>query len=389
MTAVEDVRGRSLRAFVDALRRHGALSRTELARATGLSRTTIVSIADELDARGLVAEHQDERRSPGRPTRLVRLHPSAGVALGISVEREEIRVALVDLSLTVLAHRSVEFELDTPASTLLEMAVELSDAVLQDPATARGELIGVALGLPSPIDPRTGDVNSWILGNWDAPAARGRLAAHLGAPVTTENDANLEALAEVAMGAGFGLGTVLYAKVSWGIGGALVLGGELHRGARGYAGELSHIKVREEGPLCRCGRRGCLGQLASGHVLRVLLEPALGRPVALRDIVELEAAGDPGVHRLLADAGRDLGAGLAGVCLALNPDALIVGGELGGTDGPLLAGVREGLRQRALPVSAAATAVLPARLGAAAAALGGASLVIRSPDALEHLVGRL
>ncbi len=390
MSALEEVRNRSMRAFVDALRLNGSLSRSELARVTGLSRTTIVSIVDELDGRGMIVDHDSPpRRSPGRPTRLVRLHPSAGAALGISVEREELRVALMDLSLNVLARRSADYELDTPAETVLEIATALADETLADPSTRRGELVGVVLGLPSPIDPVTGDVNPWIMADWDAPAARDRLAAHLGAPVTLENDANLEALAEVALGAGRGRHTVVYVKISWGIGGAIAIDGRLHRGTLGYAGELGHIKVRDDGPRCRCGRVGCLGRLASGHVLRDLLEPARGGPVTLRDIVELSAAGDTGVRRLLSDAGRDLGAGLAGLCLALNPDALIVGGELGGTESPLLAGMREGLDRRALPVTAEATAVLPAEMGRDGGALGGASLVVRSPAALEHLVARM
>jgi predicted NBD/HSP70 family sugar kinase len=393
LSALEDVRERSMRAFVDALRLHGALSRSELARVTGLSRTTIVSLVDELDARGLIVDHDGgaaaDRRSPGRPTRVVRLHPSAGAALGISVEREELRVALVDLSLKVLSYRSSEFELDTPAATLLELALELADAALADPTTGRGDLIGVVLGLPSPIDPRTGDTNPWILGNWDAPAARDRLSAHFGVPVTTDNDANLEALAEVALGAGRGLETVVYVKVSWGIGGAILVNGVPQRGRDGYAGEFGHIKVRDEGPRCRCGRVGCLGQLASGHVLREALEPVHGSPVTLHDINRLAAAGDVGVLRLLADAGREIGAGLAGVCLAVNPDSLIVGGELGGVDSALLAGVREGLRARGMPAVAEATAVRGAEMGRNANALGGASLVVRSAAALEHLVGRL
>jgi predicted NBD/HSP70 family sugar kinase len=391
VSALEDVRVRSMRAFVDALRLNGSLSRSELARVTGLSRTTIVSIVDELAERGLVLDHDgvSERRSPGRPTRVVRLHPSAGAALGISVEREEMSVALVDLSLKVLSYRSAEFELDTPAETLLELAIELADAALADPTTGRGELVGVTLGLPSPIDPRSGDTNPWILGNWDAPAARERLERHLGAPVTTENDANLEALGELALGAGRGLDTLVYVKVSWGIGGAIVIGGQLYRGVDGYAGEFNHIRVRDFGERCRCGRIGCLGRLASGHVLREQLEPLRGGPVSLRDINEWHAAGDAGVARLLADAGRDVGAGLAGVCLAINPAALIVGGELGGTTSGLLEGVREGLRERALPAVARATEVRGAELGRNAGALGGASLIVRSPGALEHLVAAI
>ena len=391
MSAPDDLRVRSLRATVDVLRHDGSVTRSELARRTGLSRTTIVSIVDELDRRGLILEHQDTlstRRSPGRPATLVRLHPSAGAALGIAVGREELRVTLVDLSLRVLTHRSVDFALDTPADAVLDLAVELAGAALDDASTSRGELIGIGVGLPGPIDLRSDAADPRILSEWSRRPVRATLEQRLGAPVTIENDANLEGLAEVALGAGRGRDGVVYVKVSWGIGGAILLGGRLYRGRQGFTGEFAHMRVREDGPLCGCGRRGCLGTFASGHVLRELLAPVHGPAVGLEDIARWAESGDTGARRLLTDAGREIGAALAGVCLALNPDAVIVGGELGDS-ASLLDGLREGLRARVLPLTAETTAVLPAQLAKHAGALGGASLVVRSSEALEHVAARL
>ncbi|MDA0161613.1 ROK family protein [Solirubrobacter ginsenosidimutans] len=391
MSAPDDLRARGLRAAVDALRRDGNLTRSELARRTGVSRPTIASIIEELDRRGLVVEYQDSttaRRAPGRPATLIRLHPSAGTALGISVEREELRVALVDLSLTVLADRSAQFALDTPAETLLELILDLAGEALADGPAERGALIGVGVGLPSPIDLETGDVDARILASWSGRPVRETLAERLGTRVMIENDANLEGLGELTLGAGRGMSGAVYVKVSWGIGGAILLGGELYRGAGGFAGEFAHIQVVEDGDACGCGRRGCLGTVASGHVLRELLEPAHGAPVSLQDIVRLAAAHDTGTLRVLKDSGRAIGSTLAGVCLALNPDAVIAGGELGGTE-PFLEGLREGLHDHVLPLTAETTAVVPAQLGKHAGALGGAGLIVRSREALEHVVARL
>jgi predicted NBD/HSP70 family sugar kinase len=379
----EDLRARNVATLVDALRRHGSISRAELARVTGLSRTTVVSIVDDLDRRGFIVEGEvdtiDRQRGRGRPAGLIRLHPSAGVALGIFIGREDMRVALTDLSLTVLSHRHARFELDTPAEKLLDLAAELADAVLADAAVPRGNLIGAGLGLPSPIDPETGAVDPSILGNWADRPVRDDLSTRLGSRVAIENDANLEALAELAMGAGKGLGDLVYVKVSWGIGGAIVLNGRLRRGSTGFAGELAHIQVRDDGPRCRCGQHGCLGNSASGHVLLEALEALHGTHLDLDDMVELAASGDAGVCRVLADAGREIGAVLASLCNVLNPEAVVVGGELGGAGSPLLDGVREGIDRGALPASAAVT-VLPAALGELGGALGAASLVVRSGD---------
>jgi predicted NBD/HSP70 family sugar kinase len=343
----------------------------------------VVSIVDDLDRRGFIVEGEvdtiDRQRGRGRPAGLIRLHPSAGVALGIFIGREDMRVALTDLSLTVLSHRHARFELDTPAEKLLDLAAELADAVLADAAVPRGNLIGAGLGLPSPIDPETGAVDPSILGNWADRPVRDDLSTRLGSRVAIENDANLEALAELAMGAGKGLGDLVYVKVSWGIGGAIVLNGRLRRGSTGFAGELAHIQVRDDGPRCRCGQHGCLGNSASGHVLLEALEALHGTHLDLDDMVELAASGDAGVCRVLADAGREIGAVLASLCNVLNPEAVVVGGELGGAGSPLLDGVREGIDRGALPASAAVT-VLPAALGELGGALGAASLVVRSGD---------
>jgi len=132
VTAIGDLRARSTIAFVEALRRHGSLTRANLAERTGLSRATVASVFDELEQRGLVSEQRastDEPRARGRRPTVVRLHPAAGVALGIAIEREQLGIALVDLSLTVLANRRADFELDTPAEALLEIAGDaLGDA---------------------------------------------------------------------------------------------------------------------------------------------------------------------------------------------------------------------------------------------------------------------
>jgi predicted NBD/HSP70 family sugar kinase len=383
MSTPEDLRARNVATLIEALRHHGSLSRAELARVTGLSRTTVVSIVDDLDRRGFTVEGRDgasdEQRGRGRPAGLVRLHPSAGVALGILVGREDMRVALTDLSLTVMAHRHARFEIDTPAELLLDLAADLSDAVLAEAGVPRGNLIGAGLGLPSPIDPQAGTVDPSILANWANRPVREDLSARLGSRVAIENDANLEGLAEVAMGAGKGLRDVVYVKASWGIGGAIVLNGQLRRGSTGFAGELAHIQVRDDGPRCRCGQHGCLASFASGHILLEALEALHGTHLDLDDMVELAVSGDAGVCRVLADSGREIGAVLASLCNVLNPEAVVVGGELGRAGSPLLDGVREGIDRGALPGSAAVT-LLPAALGELGGALGAASLVVRSGD---------
>jgi predicted NBD/HSP70 family sugar kinase len=399
MSAAEDIRGRNTRACIEALHRHGSLSRTALRQVTGLSRATVASILDELEHRGLIVAQDgaDAPRSRGRPPELLRLHPRTGVALGISLERENLQVALVDLSLTVLARRSLEFEVDPPVDRLIEIAAELAEDALADETTGRGELIGVGVGVPRPVDPTTGGVQTWLRSDgkgltpdrWGGHDIEAAVAGRLGVPVTIDNDANVAGLAEATTGAGRDRNLVIYIRASWGIGGAILRNGQVYRGRAGYVGELAHIITREDGRLCPCGRRGCLGEYASGFVLRELMEPALGAQPSLRDIVDLAAAGDIGARRALTDAGREIGTAIAGTCLALNPDAVIVGGELGGPRSPLLDGIHDALERRVLPHCARAATVVPSRLGAGAGALGAAGLVVRSPLAAAHLASHV
>jgi predicted NBD/HSP70 family sugar kinase len=360
------------------------VSRTDLARVTGLSRSTVISIVDALDRQGLIVERDAEPTGDrGRPPVLIRLHPAAGVALGVFVGREDVRVALVDLSLTVLAERSATFLLDTPAGTVIDLIDRLADAALAEGGHAPDDLVGVGVGLPSPIAPDTGEVDAAILHSWAEGPTQGELAGRLGAQVVFENDANLQALAELAVGAAQGLRHVVYASVSWGIGGAIIVDGRVRRGRRGNAGEFAHIQVRSDGPLCRCGRRGCLGSLASGHVLAEALTALHGRTMDLAAVRELAMRGDPGARRLLTDAGRELGTVLAAVGNCIDPEVYVIGGELGAPGSPLIDGVRAGIADRALPASATVP-VRPAALGPVGGALGAAALVIRSDAVREH-----
>ena len=213
----------------------------------------------------------------------------------------------------------------------------------------RSQLVGVGVALPSPIDPADGRVDPDILATWAGEPAADRFAARFGAPVLVENDANAEAMAELSDGAGRGLRHLIYVKVSWGIGGAVVVNGRLRRGSRHAAGEFAHLQTRGAHRPCRCGRPACLGPMVNGNALREDLRAIHGGALALEEIVQLAGSGDLVARRALDDSGRMLGQALAPVCNALNPGAIIVGGELGVAGSPLLEGVETGLSRATLP----------------------------------------
>jgi predicted NBD/HSP70 family sugar kinase len=367
---------------VDELRRHATLSRADLARLTGLSPTTMTALVAELRASGVVVEQavRDGAAEPagrGRPPVLLRLDPAAGGALGIDFGHRHLRVVLADLSRTVLAERSMAMDVDAAAKGSLDAAAAMVDEVLAEAGMDRRRVIGAGVGLPGPIDVRTGAVgSSVILPDWVGLLPAQELERRLDVSVTVDNDANLGALGEVAFGSARGLSDILYVKVSSGIGAGLVLGGHLYHGATGLAGELGHVHVRDQRAVCRCGNRGCLETVAATGAVLAALRPAHRADLTVRDAVGLVRSGDLGAQRVIADAGRAIGRVLADHCNLLNPAAIVVGGELSAAGHPLLDGIRESVDRYAQPAVAASVAILAGQLGERAEVLGALATII-------------
>jgi predicted NBD/HSP70 family sugar kinase len=376
MGTPEDLRAVNRARIVDALRRHGAVSRSDLARLTGLSRSTVISLAGELQAHGLVVEQGQsagERRGRGRPGVRLRLDPSAGVALGLDAGPHRVRVAVADLSSELLAERCVALE---PGADALDAAAELAVAALADARLDRDHVLGACLALAAPVEHDTGAVGAPLTARgWAGPRPGEALGKRLGTAVEVDNDANLEAVAEATLGAARGCENVVYVKVADGIGAGLILGGRLYRGASGLAGELGHVQVVDDGDLCRCGNRGCLGTVAASGPLVRALRRLHGPDLTVPALLELVAAGDPGAQRVVADGGRAIGRVLAHLCDHVNPEAIVVGGELAAA-APLLEGIRESVDRHALPAAAEAVRVLAASLGDRAGVLGAVISVV-------------
>jgi predicted NBD/HSP70 family sugar kinase len=264
-----------------------------------------------------------------------------------------------------------------PLALGLDLAATMVAEVLEESGLGIERVVAAGMGLPGPIDRRTGRVgSSVILPAWSGLDAAEQLSRRLGVPVDVDNDANLGALAEFTFGAARGLGDVIYVKVSSGIGAGIILGGRLHRGVTGNAGEIGHVEVRPDGVVCRCGNRGCLETVASGTALLGALRPVHGDGLTLAGMLDLAAAGDPGTLRVIHDAGRAIGHALGDLCNSLNPAAIVVGGDLSAAGTPLLDGIREAVDRHAQPGAAEAVSVMRSVLGERAEVLGALTLVI-------------
>jgi predicted NBD/HSP70 family sugar kinase len=380
------------RRIVDALRLLGPATRAEVANTTRLSRATVSAALSVLIDSGLVVEAGSAAPvgpGGGRPAALVRLAPAAGLAVGVDVGRTHLRVAVADLGHQVLGERSVRLDWGTAAHEVLDRAANLVCAALAAADAELDAVVGVGLGLPAPVDHRSGQVAaSNILPEWAGLAAGEDLAVRLGRPVIVDNDANLGALAEYLWGAGRGLDTVVYVKAATGIGAGLVIDGRLFRGVVGLAGEIGHVTLDDQGDVCRCGNRGCLELVAGGAALVAALRRTHGELDSIEQVVALAAAGDPGARRIVADAGAHLGVAAGGLVNIVNPRRIVVGGELGRAGDVLLEPLRRALRRSAVRPSVDAVEVLGGELGDRSEVLGAVAVVLREPDRAQPATAR-
>ncbi len=266
---------------LEAVREHGTVSRAQIASVTGLARSTVSTLVAELHGAGLVVEREDvsagSAASGGRPPLLLSLDPGAGAVIGIQFGHEFVRVAIADLSLTILAEGSAEGDVDHDARSGLNSAAELVSSLIDEAGVDRGRLIGAGVALSGPVDRSTGRVVAeTVLPGWVGIETARWLSERLGVRVEVDNDANLGALAESVLGAGRGVSEMAYVMLSSGIGGGLILEGRLYRGARGMAGEIGHVSVDDAGHMCRCGNRGCLETVVGERALSELLRRSHG-----------------------------------------------------------------------------------------------------------------
>lgn len=387
------MRARNRRQLLDLLRENGTLSQAEIARRTGLSRTTVSTLVAELRGLGLLVERDAGRQEVGaqggRPPVMLALDDSAGTAVGVDVGLGHVRVAVANLARTILAERMVELDVaGGDAARTLDATAELVAEALAESGVDGARVIGVGLGLPAPIDRVRGTVASaTILPGWRDVRAADELSVRLGLPVGLDNDANLAALAETLWGGGQGCTHVVYLKVSARIGCGLIVDGWLLRGARGVAGEIGHNVVNESGPVCYCGSRGCLETVASASAISEMLRLHRREQLTLAQVVALAVNGDPGCQRALADVSAEIGIAAGNVCNLLNPERVVVGGTLSQAGELVLEPIRAAVRNATRLFTTEPAVVVPAQLGDRAEVLGALALVMR--DASKHFSLRL
>ena len=386
------LRDRNRQRVVGVLRERGRLSQAEIARVTGLSRTTVHSLVAELKGWAMVQEVdavQPDARG-GRPAIQLVLRDASQAVLGIDFGHSHVQVAIADMARNVRAERRCDLDVNHHAVEALDTSARLAAETLAESGFERSSLVGAGIGIPGPVDREHGTAGSaTILPGWVGLRIASEMQRRLGIPVEIENDANLGALAELTWGAGRDCSNFAYVKAATGIGAGLVIDGRLLRGASGTAGEIGHTTLDEEGALCYCGNRGCLETVASGpSIIRLVAngsDGADGSALTLEHVVELVVDGDVRARRAVSDAGREIGVAVAGLCNLINPERVIVGGMLSRAGEVLLQPLRESLRRHAVQAAAEKVEVVQAVFVERAELLGSLALALRGARAQQMM----
>ena len=353
------------------LRLVGPVPQIDLARRTGLSPASVSNIVADAERSGLVTVTEGVR---GRRVKLVSLSPALGLGAGIAVDHRHLTVNLGNLSSEVLYEATAGIEAAADAATVIDIAARLTAEGLA--AVGGGQpLLGVAVTLPAPVAPQeSGRLVSPGAPGWWQMLSADWLTNRFGAPAAVDNEANAAALAEWRFGAGAGCSDMLYIQIGNGVGAGLVLSGQMYRGSRGWAGEIGHVILDEDGPPCRYGHRGCLEALASGPSVIEAARHANPDISSLTDVVARAASGDVGSLAALRNAGTAIGTAAAMAVNLLNPQRVVIGGLIMEDADLVMPAVRTALERRVLAGMAASTELATARLGPSAGARGALTL---------------
>src|SRR6201991_982057 len=344
------------------IRNGEAVTRADLVRRTGLARSTVAQRLDALLAHQLVYEAGGSASTGGRPPTVLAFNQGAGVVLVADLGATHSRLVVSDLA----------------------------GAPLAEISRASADVRGIGVGVPGPVAFSRGEpVAPPIMPGWDGFSIPDWFSTHYDAPVLVDNDVNIMALGE-HWTHWRDIEHLLYVKIGTGIGCGIVAGRRIHRGAQGAAGDIGHVRLSgHDDVICRCGNIGCLEAVAGGRALASNLT-ALGLAAeSSRDVVGLVRAGEPQAIQAVRDAGRYLGEVLAECINFFNPGAIVIGGDISEAHQPLLAGVREVIFQRSLPLATGDLRIVPSRLGDRAGAIGAAIMVIEhvlAPEAVDRAI---
>lgn len=383
---VRRVRQANLSRTLNLIHREGSISRAAIARATGLSATTVSLLVNVLLESGIVHESGTGESSGGRPPILVAFNYSFRYLLGLDMGATHLTLVLMNLSGEVAARRYQRFDVAHQPAATVAAILALVNETMTAATQPLSNVLGLGIAVPAPLEGEHLDRPAGtILPVWEGFDLIGALQQSLTLPIYVENDANAGAIAEKWWGHCTEYNNMAYIKLGTGVGGGLITNGAIYRGDGGTAGEIGHIPINLDGPPCRCGKRGCLESYVGApalvaRVAQMRHEAHPDEPPAeletIHAIIEAAHAGDLQCREVLEQAGRYLGIGISNLLNLLNPGLIVLGGELAEAGHFFLEAVRSSVRERAMHKAAEEAQISFSDLGNDAIAIGAATVVL-------------
>lgn len=380
----QNVRNFNKHAAVDLIRFAGrGISRTDLAEEMGLTRPAVTGIVNDLITNDIILETENRTTSTGRPPVVLEINPERGLVAAVDMGAMHLSVALGDFSTRILEETEVVFNIADGPTECLKTADRVLKELLQKSGYSTTDLAAVGVGVPGPVIAEKGMVMAPpIMPGWDRYPIRKTLEDLWGTAVTLNNDAELGALGEWAYGAGRGEKNLAFIKVGSGIGAGLIINKQIYGGTTGSAGEIGHLTVDENGPLCACGNHGCLEAFAGGHAIaaqakklaasgkRTLLSETNIDSITARDVVEAARRGDLAAQEILKRSGTFVGIAIAGLINLINPSTVIIGGGVAQVGDLLTGPIRQAVHARSLRASEHGVRITTAMLGRRSSLIG-------------------
>lgn len=365
-------------------------TRADLAAVTGQARSTIAARIDLLMSAGLIAPAGEASSTGGRPPATFAFNPSAKIVLAVDLGATHAHLAVTDLSSHVLVEREEAIAIADGPEAVLGWVIRCADELIAAIGRTHADLVSVGVGLPGPVEHSTGrPINPPIMPSWDDADVPTMLSRHFDAAVLVDNDVNIMALGEHRT-AWPQVDDLLFVKVATGIGAGVISDGQLRRGARGAAGDIGHVATATGSQVqCRCGNTGCLEAVASGQAIAAALREVGLEAQTSADVVDLVRAGDLVASHAVRQAGRDIGSVLASCVSLLNPSMIVIGGVVADAGEHLLAGIREIVYQRSLPLATQDLRIVTSQTRRRAGVLGASAMAVDhvlSPAAIDALI---
>jgi predicted NBD/HSP70 family sugar kinase len=323
--------------ILNTIRNKGLASRVDVSRSSGLSQAAITGITADLIAEGLLIEERRGDSGGGRRPILLGLNPSGAYTVGVHLSINHVSVVLVNLQAEVVASHIIPLKHPEPSpDDCSQMVISAIQACLWEARFTLDQLSGVGIAMPGLIDSRTGLVRYLPNYKWKDVAFAQQIAKQLKIPVYIENSANTLVIFEQWFGYGRGVDNFILITTEFGIGMGMVINGQLFRGTRGIAGEFGHTTVDLEGPLCRCGQRGCLEAICGNNAIlrdakkaaqQGLWEPSDLNSLTIEDVVKAAKKGEPCLMDIYQRVGRTLGIGIINLQKMFDPEIIIISGK--------------------------------------------------------------